>query len=52
MSKGTTRRSVRINDGLWEKAQEVANRRGDNLSDIIRKALEDCTEDHQEGEQE
>jgi metal-responsive CopG/Arc/MetJ family transcriptional regulator len=40
MSQGTTRRSVRIDEELWEKAQEVAAVRGDNLSDIIRKALE------------
>ena len=40
MSKGTTRRTIRVGD-LWEEAQEVATNRGDNLSDIIRKALED-----------
>jgi metal-responsive CopG/Arc/MetJ family transcriptional regulator len=39
MSKGTTRRTVRIEDGLWQEAQEKAADRGDNLSDIIRRAL-------------
>lgn len=39
MSKGTTRRTVRIEDDLWEDAQEKAMDRGDNLSDIIRIAL-------------
>lgn len=39
MSKGTTRRTVRIEDGLWEEAQEVAAKQGDNLSIIIRDAL-------------
>jgi len=39
MSKGTTRRSIRIDDELWDKAQEVAAERGDNLSDVIRTAI-------------
>ena len=39
MSKGTTRRTVRIEDGLWEVAGNAAKVRGDNLSDIIREAL-------------
>ena len=40
MSKGTPRRSIRIDDELWEKAQGIASQRDENLSDIIRKALE------------
>lgn len=47
MSKGTTRRSIRVGD-LWEEAQQVANQRGDNLSDIIRRALEKYVKDNQE----
>ena len=39
MSKGTTRRAVRVDDELWTAAQTVAADRGDNLSDIIRAAL-------------
>lgn len=39
MSKGTTRRTVRIEDGLWDKAQTKADENGDNLSAIIRDAL-------------
>lgn len=39
MSKGTTRRTVRIEDELWEPAQEKAAKNGDNLSIIIRDAL-------------
>jgi predicted HicB family RNase H-like nuclease len=38
-SKGTTHRTVRIEDGLWKAAQEAAAERGDNLSDVIRRAL-------------
>lgn len=39
MSKGTTRRAVRIDDALWTTARTVAAERGENLSDIIRAAL-------------
>lgn len=40
MSKGTTRRSIRIEDELWQAAQEQAQAEGRNVSDIIREALE------------
>jgi antitoxin component of RelBE/YafQ-DinJ toxin-antitoxin module len=33
-------RGVRIAEDLWLAAKAVAERRGDNLSDVIRKALE------------
>lgn len=39
VSKGTTRRAVRVDDELWTAAQAVAAERGENLSDIIRAAL-------------
>lgn len=39
MSRGTTRRAVRIDDGLWQAAKTAAAERGDNLSEIIRLAL-------------
>lgn len=39
MSAGTTRRTVRIEDGLWYAAQILAAERGETLSDIIRAAL-------------
>lgn len=39
MSKGTTRRTVRVPDELWTAAQEVAIEREDDLSRIIRQAL-------------
>lgn len=47
MSKGTTRRSIRVGD-LWEEAQQVATRRNENLSDILRQALEKYVKDNQE----
>ena len=40
MSRGTTHRSVRIEQELWDAAKAAANENGDNLSDIIRKALQ------------
>ena len=44
MSKGTTRRTVRIEDGLWEAAKELADKNGDNLSEVIRRALVEYVE--------
>jgi hypothetical protein len=41
MSKGTTRRAVRVNDALWQAALSVAAERGEKLSDILRAALVD-----------
>lgn len=40
MSKGTARRSIRIEDELWEQAQSIAKDRCDNLSAVIREALQ------------
>lgn len=37
---GTPRRTIRISDELWDAAQAKAVTRGENLSDVIRKALE------------
>lgn len=39
-SKGTTRRSLRVSDDLWNAATAKAAERGEPLSDVIRKALE------------
>lgn len=39
MSGETTRRTVRVDDELWDRAKEVAAERDDNLSDIIRNSL-------------
>jgi len=36
MSKGTTRRTIRIEDGLWEAAKATAERQGVDLSETIR----------------
>jgi len=39
MSRGTERRSIRIDGDLWVAAQELAGRNGDNVSEIVRAAL-------------
>lgn len=39
MTRGTTRRTIRIEDELWEAAQTKAAQQGDNLSAILRDAL-------------
>jgi hypothetical protein len=39
VSKGTTHRTVRVEDGLWLPAKAKAAERGENLSDVIREAL-------------
>ena len=48
MSGNTPRRTVRIEDGLWDEAKATAQERGDNLSDILRQALEKYVKDNQE----
>jgi len=48
MSKGTTARNVRISDELWAKAKAKADRQGDNLSQVLRQALEDYTKEPDE----
>lgn len=36
---GTPRRTIRIEDDLWELAQKKAAERGESVSDVLRKAL-------------
>ena len=51
MSRGTKQRGFRCEDELWDKAKEAAGQRGEHLSDIIRKALEQYVKDNQEEQQ-
>jgi predicted CopG family antitoxin len=37
--RGTRMRAVRIPDELWQAALTEAKRRGESLSDVIRRAL-------------
>ena len=46
MSKGTTHRTVRIDDELWNQAKAKADADGVNLSIIIREALRQYVEAH------
>lgn len=36
----TPRRTVRVPDKTWDAAKATAERRGDNLSEVIRQSLE------------
>ena len=40
MPVGTTLRNFRANDELWRAAKAVADERGESLSDVLRRALE------------
>lgn len=46
MPPGTKLRNVRIADDLWKRAQEVADSRGETLSDVMRAALERYVKRH------
>ncbi len=37
----TPRHTVRINDDLWAAALQAAARRGETVSDVVRRALHD-----------
>ena len=45
MSKGTTHRTVRIEDGLWDAAKAKADTDGVSLSEVIRVALRNYTQE-------
>lgn len=51
MTRGTTRRTFRAEDDLWDEAQRIAKERGENLSVILRDRLREYIEDNQ-GEEE
>jgi antitoxin component of RelBE/YafQ-DinJ toxin-antitoxin module len=36
----TPARAVRVEDGLWQAAQQQAAERGETVSDVIRRALQ------------
>lgn len=40
MPPGTTLRNFRADDSLWFRAKAVAEKRGESLSDVLRRALE------------
>jgi hypothetical protein len=39
IATGTPRRTVRVDDGLWQAASARAAERGEDLSTVIRRAL-------------
>lgn len=40
MPRGTRLRNIRVADDLWQRARAVAEAREENLSDVLRAALE------------
>ena len=47
MSRGTTHRTVRIEDALWNAAKAKATERGEKVSDAIRRALIEYTKEEE-----
>lgn len=47
MPRGTTLRNFRAEDDLWLRAKDVAAARGENLSDVLRAALERYVKRHE-----
>lgn len=45
-SKGTTRRTIRIHDDLWDTASQKAEAAGESVSDVIRRALEEYVKEN------
>jgi len=45
MSKGTARRTIRIDETLWQAATLKAESRDETVSDVIRDALKRYVED-------
>lgn len=45
---GTRLRNVRVPDEEWDAAMEIARRRGETLSDVIRQALTRYVARHRE----
>jgi predicted DNA binding CopG/RHH family protein len=43
-TKGTKMRHVRVNDALWTAAKQTADKRGENLSAVIRECLKTYVE--------
>lgn len=39
MSRGTTHRTIRIVDEIWKPALQIAEKRGETLTDVVRDAL-------------
>ena len=47
MPRGTTLRNVRVADDLWRRALDVAEDRGESVSDVMRAALERYVKRHE-----
>jgi hypothetical protein len=47
MPRGTTLRNFRAEDALWRRAQDVAAKRDESLSDVLRAALVNYIAQHE-----
>lgn len=50
MTRGTTRRSVRMDDDLWAEFQAATKTAGVNASETIRGLIRDWINTHKQGE--
>ena len=39
MPRGTTIRSIRVSDAVWEAAKKATELEGETISDVVRRAL-------------
>ena len=39
MPRGTTIRSIRVSDEIWDAAKEATELEGETISDVVRRAL-------------
>lgn len=46
MPRGTRLRNVRVEDDLWQRAKDAADKRNESLSEVIRAALERYVKRH------
>lgn len=42
----TPLRNIRVDEALWAAAKSIAEQRGENLSDVLRRALERYVKRH------
>lgn len=49
MSKGTTKRGIRIDDALWHDFQAATSEAGTNPSETIRQLIREWVNTHKQG---
>lgn len=51
MARGTVHRSIRIPDSEWLPARERADREGESVTDVVRRALREYVTDPESTEE-